>query len=146
VTPRVVAEDEGADVVGAFVDSLKLLMIEHVVRISFQEKTRRELDGPFWGDYRRSLRIPRTWEDSDAWWVNYIGHPIHGAAARYISVDHDRAAPAEISLSRGYWGSRGRAAAWVSLYSLQFESGPLSEASIGNVGMNPETTGWSITL
>ena len=27
-------------------------------------------------------------------------------------------------------------------YSLQFEIGPLSEASIGNVGMRPETTGW----
>jgi hypothetical protein len=28
------------------------------------------------------------------------------------------------------------------VYSLQFEIGPLSEASIGNVGMRPETTGW----
>lgn len=28
------------------------------------------------------------------------------------------------------------------MYSLQFEIGPLSEASIGNVGMRPETTGW----
>jgi hypothetical protein len=25
---------------------------------------------------------------------------------------------------------------------VQFEIGPLSEASIGNVGMNPKTTGW----
>ena len=30
----------------------------------------------------------------------------------------------------------------VGVYSLQFEIGPLSEASIGNVGMRPETTGW----
>jgi hypothetical protein len=28
------------------------------------------------------------------------------------------------------------------LYSLQFEFGPLSEASIGNVGLHPVTTGW----
>jgi hypothetical protein len=27
-------------------------------------------------------------------------------------------------------------------YSLQFEIGPLSEASIGNVGMRRETSGW----
>jgi len=27
-------------------------------------------------------------------------------------------------------------------YSLQFEYGPLSEASIGNVGLNPATNGW----
>lgn len=31
---------------------------------------------------------------------------------------------------------------WSAAYSLQFEIGPLSEASIGNVGMRPETTGW----
>ena len=30
----------------------------------------------------------------------------------------------------------------VNKNSLQFEIGPLSEASIGNVGMRPETTGW----
>ncbi len=33
--------------------------------------------------------------------------------------------------------------AWSAAYSLQFEIGPLSEASIGNVGMRPETTGWA---
>jgi hypothetical protein len=32
--------------------------------------------------------------------------------------------------------------AWAAGYSLQFEIGPLSEASIGNVGMRPQTTGW----
>ena len=140
--PAFAQDDEGADVVRAFVDSLKLVMIEHVFRIAFQEKTRRELDGPFWPDYRRSLRVPRKWEDSDDWWVNYIGHPIHGAAAGYIWLDHEPGAPPEISLSRHYWATRGRAGAWAALYSLQFEFGPLSEASIGNVGMNPETTGW----
>lgn len=28
------------------------------------------------------------------------------------------------------------------MYSYQFEFGPLSEASIGNVGLRPHTTGW----
>ena len=31
---------------------------------------------------------------------------------------------------------------WSAGYSLQFEIGPLSEASIGNVGRDPKTTGW----
>jgi hypothetical protein len=35
-----------------------------------------------------------------------------------------------------------RAMAFSAVYSLQFEIGPLSEASIVNVGMNSETTGW----
>jgi hypothetical protein len=76
-------DDDGVDVLGAFGDSVKLLLIEHTIRIAAQEKTRRELDGPFWPDYRRSLRVPHQW-GADAWWVNYIGHPIHGASAGFI--------------------------------------------------------------
>ena len=142
--PAVRSTDYGerTDVIGTFQDSLKLLLIEHAFRITFQGKTRRELDGNFWTDYRRSVRIPNQWEDTDAGWVNYIGHPIHGAAAGYIWIDHEPGAPSEIDLSRKYWTSRGRATAWAAVYSLQFELGPLSEASIGNVGLRSETTGW----
>jgi hypothetical protein len=143
VSPSVTHQDaDGVDVLGTFGDSLKLLLIEHTIRIAAQDKTRRELSGPFWDDYRRSLRVPQKWEDSDAWWVNYIGHPIHGASAGYIWLDHDPHAPAEISLSRRYWATRAQAAGWITAYSLQFEFGPLSEASIGNVGMRSVTTGW----
>jgi hypothetical protein len=35
-----------------------------------------------------------------------------------------------------------KATQWVALYSLQFEFGPFSEASIGNVGLDAKTTGW----
>lgn len=142
--PILTLEDDhaGADVLGAFVDSLKLLMIEHGTRIAFQEKTRRELRGPFWRDYHRSVRLPKQWDDTDSWGVNYIGHPIHGAAAGYIWLDHERVAPQTFTGDRRYWVSRGRAMAWSVAYSLQFEIGPLSEASIGNVGLRPETTGW----
>jgi hypothetical protein len=38
-------DKDGADILGAFTDSLKLLMIEHGSRVAFQEKTRRELSG-----------------------------------------------------------------------------------------------------
>jgi hypothetical protein len=138
-----VSDDErGADVLGAFADSLKLLLIEHGSRIAFQEKTRTELGGNFWTDYRRSVRVPAQWEDTDSWAVNYVGHPIHGAAAGYLWLDHEPGAPPDISLTPKYWASRARAMAWAAGYSLQFEIGPFSEASIGNVGMRPETTGW----
>ena len=136
------ARRDGVDLKGAFADSLKQLMIEHAIRIGTEEKTRSALKGPFWPDYQDSLRIPPKWEDGDPWWTNYIGHPIHGAAAGYAWLDHDPHAPAEISLSSRYWVTRSYAMAWAAGYSLQFEFGPLSEASIGNVGMHPETTGW----
>ncbi len=135
-------DGEGTDIVGAFGDSFKLLLIEHAWRIGLQEKTRAELGGKFWVDYHRSVRMPRQWGDTDAGWVNYLGHPIHGAAAGYIWLDHDPSAPGEFSLTRRYWTSRSRAMGFSAVYSLQFEIGPLSEASIGNVGMRPETTGW----
>ena len=130
------------DVAGAIGDSIRLLLIEHGTRIAFQEKTRRELAGPFWSDYTHSIRWPQTWEDSDSWLVNYLGHPVHGAAAGYVWLDHTGHANSRISLEPSYWASRGWSAAFIARYSLQFELGPLSEASIGNVGLRPETTGW----
>jgi hypothetical protein len=86
--------------------------------------------------------MPRQWEDGDAWWVNYMGHPFHGAAAGYLWLDHERGAPPEFGLNARYWATRGRATAWSAAYGLQFEFGPLSEASIGNVGLDRSTTGW----
>jgi hypothetical protein len=128
---------------GAIVDSFRLLILEHTTRIAFQHKTRRELGGSFFGDYRRSLKMPHTWNDGDPWGVNYLGHPIHGAAAGFIWLDHeDGAHDPRLGFSREYWASRGRATAWAAAYSLQFEFGPMSEASIGNVGLHPNTTGW----
>lgn len=128
---------------GAVADSLRLLLIEHGTRIAFQEKTRRELGGPFFQDYVRSVKIPDTWEDGDHWTVNYVGHPIHGAAAGFIWLDHeDGSHDPRLGFSKKYWASRGRALAWAAGYSLQFEFGPISEASIGNVGLRDGTTGW----
>ena len=71
----------------ALADSFRLLGIEHGLRIAFQEKTRRELGGSFARDYARSVHIPVDWEDDDSWFVNYVGHPIHGAAAGYLWRD-----------------------------------------------------------
>jgi hypothetical protein len=136
-------EHQRTDILGAFSDSLKLLLIEHGTRIGLQEKTRRELSGGnFWEDYRRSVRIPGQWGDTDGGLINYVGHPIHGAAAGYIWLDHEPGALSDFRLTSQYWSSRMRAFAFSASYSLQFEIGPLSEASIGNVGMRPETTGW----
>jgi len=128
---------------GAVEDSLRLLLIEHGTRVAFQRKTRVELSGPFLRDYFRSVRTPKTWEDGDHWAINYIGHPIHGAASGFIWLDHeDGAHDPDLGWSTEYWASRGRALAWAAGYSLQFEFGPFSEASIGNVGLRPNTTGW----
>ena len=61
-----VGRERGTNIGTVFGNSLKLLMIEHATRVLTQEETRRELSGPFWADYRRSVRIPPRWRDSDA--------------------------------------------------------------------------------
>jgi hypothetical protein len=95
------------------------------------------------GDYTRSVRLPRKWRDGDGWFVNYVGHPIHGAAAgRTWLNSHPTARSLELRKSKEYWASRAKAAQWAAIYSLQFEFGLFSEASIGNVGRDRATTGW----
>jgi hypothetical protein len=134
---------DGPHIGGVLIDSLNLLFVEHGMRLALQPKTRRELEGPFWRDYADSLRIPRHWEDNDDWIVNYIGHPIHGAAAGFVWMEHDPASrEPRIGLSSEYWSTRWRPLVWAAAYSVQFELGPLSEASIGNVGMHPDDIGW----
>lgn len=137
-------EPRGANVMGAIGDSFRLLSMQHGLRIAFQEKTRRELSGPFLKDYGQSIRMPRTWHDGDGWLVNYLGHPSQGAASGWIWIHNDPGAERQqLGLSRSYWTSRARALAWSAAYSTQFEIGPYSEASIGNVGLHPGTVGWT---
>jgi hypothetical protein len=132
----------GRDFIGAIVDSLKLVSMEHAIRIGFQAKTRDELAGPFWSHYRQSVKFPKQWDDTDGWLVNYVGHPIHGAGAGIIWLDHSDKDRAASLFGPGYLTSRAKAAAFSAIYSLQFEIGPLGEAAIGNVGRDPLTTGW----
>jgi hypothetical protein len=132
----------GADFKGAFEDSIRWLLIQHAVRVTTEEKTRRELKGPFFGDYRRSVRVPPQWQDGDSGLTNYVLHPGQGAASGFIWLQNTPTGQMPFALTREYMTSRLWATVWAAGYSLQFEIGPLSEASIGNVGMNPETTGW----
>jgi len=131
-----------ADVKGAIEDSIRFLMIEHVIRIGTQEKTREGLKGPFFPDYQHSVAFPGQWGDTDRWFTNYVGHPGQGAATGFIWLNNAGESEIQPGLTRAYLTSRLRATAWAAGYSVQFEIGPLSEASIGNVGMNPATAGW----
>lgn len=123
-------------------DSLVLLATQHVLRVSLEDKTRRELSGPFFADYRRSLAAPQQWSDGDSALTNYLGHPIEGAAAGFIWMRHDRRAPSTFVMNADYFASRLRGMSFAAGYSAQFEIGPLSEASIGNVGLRRDTVGW----
>jgi hypothetical protein len=132
--------NEGFQWKPALLESGFLLLLQHSARM-VQPKTRRELGGPFWSDYFESVSSIHTWNDSDAILTNYFGHPWMGAITGYLQVFNDpkgRDLEFDASSER-YWHSRLKAMAWSAAYSVQYELGPISEASIGNVGLHPPT-------
>jgi len=130
-------------------DSLRFVLLEHAYRMP-QRNTRAGFTGRFLPGYFNSVANIRGWGDGDKLATNYVGHPMQGAIAGNIWIAHDpRYRPARFRWSSShYWKSRLRATAFSAAYSLQFEIGPLSEASLGNVQQNPKATGvvdWVIT-
>ena len=133
---------EGFDWRSAAEQSFFLLTFQNAFRLT-QEKTVRELDGPFFRDYWRSVKGLKGWDDGDGSFTNYVAHPMQGAVSGYIQIQNDpRGAALEFSARPEYWKSRFRAAGWAAIYSTQFELGLYSEASIGNVGLKPGTMGY----
>ncbi len=127
---------------GALLQSGFYLGLQHGFRM-FTAETRRELDGPFLKDYFASVRGLKGWSDGDSWVTNYVAHPMMGAVAGYIQVHNDpRGIRQEFGKDPAYWKSRLKAMGWAAVYSTQFELGPISEASLGNVGQRAGTMGF----
>ena len=121
------------------------LTIQHSFRLTTEPGTRAELRGPFVGDYLGSIKGVRGWDDGDPFLVNYIGHPFQGAVTGFIQVQNDPGyRRTQFGASRPYWESRLRATLFAAAYSTQFEIGPVSEASLGNLGK--EGTGGAGTV
>ena len=91
--------------------------------------------GPFFKDYFNTLKRVHGWEDGNGFVVNYIGHAMEGAISGYIQIQNDPKGNQELSMGKTYWSSRLKAMGWAALFSTQFELGPISEASLGNVGL-----------
>ena len=114
-------------------------VFQHVVRLR-EAKTRRELGGAFLGDWMKSVsNTGRTWDDGGKFFTNYIAHPQGGGVYAHIYRQNDqRRKRLEIG-EPGYGGMVARAMVFSAVVSAQFELGPVSEASIGNVGMRNAT-------
>jgi hypothetical protein len=138
------AEDRGEYSFGwksATLQSILFLGVEHGFRL-VQNKTRNELRGRFFADYFSSVRNIQGWRDGDSTFTNYVAHPAQGAVAGYIQIHNDAYGKGqEISSSLVYWQSRLKATAWSAAYSTAFEIGPISEATIGNVGKKKGSSG-----
>lgn len=119
--------------------SLLFLAVQHGYALT-QPKTRRDLHGPFFRDYARSVRSLHGWADGGRFFTNYIAHPMEGSLLGFIQVQNDPAGSRLRFNDAGYWRSRAKALAWSAAWSTQFEIGPVSQASIGNVGLHGKQT------
>lgn len=120
--------------------SLLFLAVQHGYALT-QPKTRRDLSGPFFKDYFRSVGSIGKWGDGGRFFTNYVAHPMQGSLLGFIWVQNDpkgKAVP--FGRSQAYWRSRAKALAWSAAWSTQFELGPVSQASIGNVGLHGKQT------
>ena len=133
-------DDQSFHWLAAIKQSLLFLGVQHGYALT-QPKTRRDLKGPFFKDYVRSVKSLHGWEDGGRFFTNYIAHPMQGSLLGFIQIQND---PKGMNLSynnsNAYWRSRLKALAWSAAWSTQFEIGPVSQASIGNVGLHGKQT------
>lgn len=127
---------------GVTYQSFFFLGIEHGLR-TVQVKTHREFGGRFWHDYLNAVSGTGGWGDGDSIFTNYVAHPMQGGVTGYVFIQNDsKGIRQEFNLkSKDYWKSRLKATGWAAFYSTQFELGPVSEASLGNVGQKRGTMG-----
>src|SRR5262249_50865582 len=110
------------------------LAIMHSFRIATEPSTRKALDNSAVGGYFKELGAMHGWSDGDSYYENYLGHPIEGAVSGYIWPHNEvRYRAVRFGRERPYWISRLRAYAFSWAFSEQFEIGPISEASIGQI-------------
>jgi len=135
-----IAADQSFHWLPAIKQSLLFLGVQHGYAMT-QPKTRRDLKGPFFKDYIRSVKSLHGWEDGGRFFTNYVAHPMQGSLLGFIQIQND---PKGMNLSfdnsNAYWRSRLKALAWSAAWSTQFEIGPVSQASIGNVGLHGKQT------
>ena len=127
-------KDHGINWAGVFEGSLAFLTVEHTFRILTEQGTRDAFHTPFFPGYFDSVESLHGWADGDPFLVNYVGHPMQGAVSGFIWQHNDRAyRTVEFGENSRYWKSKLRSAGFAYLYSVQFEIGPLSEASLGHI-------------
>ena len=118
-------------------DSIVLLLVQQTYRLTLEDATTREnLGGPFFKDWFASASTLCCWDDGDRRTTNYLFHPLLGSTSSFVFANNHRASQeTPIGTSGRYWKAKGAQGLYSFIYSLNYEIGPLSEASIGNVGL-----------
>jgi hypothetical protein len=122
-----------------FRDSVVLLLVQQTYRLTLEDSgTRESLKGPFFRDWFDSVSTLCCWDDGDRVTTNYLFHPLLGSTTSFVFANNHRASQeTPIGNNSRYWKAKGAQGIYSFIYSLNYEIGPLSEASIGNVGLTP---------
>lgn len=115
------------------------LTMEQTERILKESKTRDQLSGRFFHDWFDSVSTYHfdRWNDDDKFITSDLGHPAQGAIVAAIfwqNDDHVRFSDQDFH-SAAYRHALLQAFAFVTFDAVQWKLGPLSESSIGNVGL-----------
>jgi hypothetical protein len=115
------------------------LVMEQTERIAQQAKTRDALSGPFFSGWFSTVSMYHfnRWDDDDKFITSNLAHPMQGAIVAAIfwqNDDHVRFSDQDFH-SAAYRKALLQAFAFVTFDAVQFKLGPLSESSIGNVGL-----------
>ena len=115
------------------------IAIEQTERIIKEGKTRNQLGGPFFRDWFSTVAVYHfdNWNDGGKVITSYLAHPTQGAIAEAIFwQNNDRVRFSEQDFrSATYRKALFQAFAFASLDAVLWKMGPLSESSIGNVGL-----------
>ena len=112
--------------------------MEHTERILKEPKTRDQLSGRFFHGWINTVSMYRfdRWDDNDKFITSNIAHPMQGAIVEAIfwqNDDHVRFSDQDFH-SAAYRNALLQAFAFATFDAVQFKLGPVSEASLGNVG------------
>ncbi len=113
--------------------------IEQSERLIQEAKTRDQLNGKFFKEWFNDVAQYRygLWNDGDKFFTSYIGHPLQGAVVEGVFWQNDdRVRFSEQDFhSAAYRKALLEAFAFATLDAVQWKLGPVSEASIGHVGL-----------
>jgi hypothetical protein len=115
-------------------DSMAFIAVMQMFRLSTEQGTRDAFANPFFAGWFNAVGNMHGFADGDPFTVNYVGHPMQGAVSGFIWSYNDRAYKnVHYGRNKQYWKEKLRAGAFSYVYSVQFEVGPVSEASLGDI-------------
>lgn len=144
ILPREEKPEEGPGIAWspAMGQAALFLAIAQAFRLATQPDTREALKGPYFKDYFTSLKGLGGWNDGDPPIANYVAHPMEGSICTWVLVHNDpKSARLEFGMNKPYWISRLKGTGFSAAFSTFYELGPVGDAAVGNLGMNPDHKG-----